>query len=120
MQIQKEGIFMGFEFRDTPVYQEALSFHLAMKRVIDEKKLHPRLADQLYRASLSIALNIAEGYGRFHKADKRSFYINSRASVNECVACLDVIFDSNIPEEYLNQAETLAKMLSGLINTFTE
>ena len=110
---------MGFEFRDTSVYKDAMLFHLAMKLVVEEEKPHPRLADQLYRASLSIALNIAEGYGRFHKADKRNFYVNARASVNECVACLDVIFDSDIPAEYLNQAEVLAKMLSGLIKTFS-
>ena len=110
---------MSFEFRDTPVYKEAMLFHLAMKRVIEEQKVHPRLADQLYRASLSIALNIAEGYGRFHKADKRNFYVNARASVNECVACLDVIFGADILAEHLKQAEILAKILSGLIKTFS-
>lgn len=31
----------------------------------------------------SIAANIAEGFGRFHKKDKQKFYYNSRGSVYE-------------------------------------
>jgi len=111
---------MGFDFRNLDVYQVALQFHADMKQLLENQKAHPRLADQLFRASLSIGLNIAEGYGRNHKRDKRNFYVNSRASVNECVACLDVIFDSDIPDKHLVSAEDLAKMLSGLVRRFSE
>jgi len=73
---------MSFEFRKTDVYQRALQFHKDMKSLIKELDIDRRVADQLYRASLSVALNVAEGYGRFHKADKRNFYVMSRASVH--------------------------------------
>jgi four helix bundle protein len=46
--------------------------------------------------------------------------MTARASVNECVACLDVLYDSGIPDELLKQSETIAKMLSGLINKFKD
>jgi len=38
---------------------------------------------QLVRAVDSIAANIAEGFGRFHKKDKQKFYYNARGSVYE-------------------------------------
>jgi four helix bundle protein len=33
----------------------------------------------------SIAGNIAEGFGRFHKKDKQKFYYNARGSVMESI-----------------------------------
>ncbi len=50
---------------------------------------HGELADQLYRASLSIPLNIAEGAGKVRDADKARFYAIARGSAMECGAILD-------------------------------
>jgi len=86
-----------FEFRTTAIYQKAMGFHAQIQTIIQEKQPHRILQDQLIRASTSIVLNIAEGYGRFHKADKRNFYVNARGSLNEVVACLDILFHSEIP-----------------------
>lgn len=41
------------------------------------------LGTQFSRAIDSIAGNIAEGFGRFHKKDKIKFYYNARASAYE-------------------------------------
>lgn len=73
------------------------------------------------RASLSIVLNIAEGSGKFSKADRRNFYTTSRGSVYECVALLDILIDQGgiSKEEYNNlyqRYETVSKMLLGLIS----
>ncbi len=43
------------------------------------------LVDQLNRAALSISSNIAEGNGRFTKADHKHFFGVARGSVQECV-----------------------------------
>lgn len=48
------------------------------------------LADQLKRASTSIALNIAEGAGEYSRADKARFYRFAKRSATECAAILDV------------------------------
>jgi len=41
------------------------------------------LGTQYLEAIDSIASNVAEGFGRYHKKDKIKFYYNSRASVFE-------------------------------------
>ena len=110
---------MSFDFRNIPVYQSSKDFYKSVNRIIESEKPGRVITDQLNRASLSISLNIAEGYGRFHKADKRNFYVTSRASLNECVACFDVIFDSDIPASLLQQANEIGRMLSGLIKSFS-
>ncbi len=43
------------------------------------------LGSQLIDAVDSIAANIAEGYGRYHKKDKIKFYFNARGSLYESI-----------------------------------
>lgn len=43
------------------------------------------LGAQWVDATDSIAANIAEGFGRFHKRDKQKFYYNARGSVLESI-----------------------------------
>lgn len=101
----------------------ALELAKAVESILSDINLPKtsRLADQLTRASLSIPLNIAEGAGRYHKADKKNFYIIARGSVFECVAILDVLKGKHIDEttysKYYAILEELSKMLSGLINS---
>jgi|DewCreStandDraft_4_1066084.scaffolds.fasta_scaffold307244_1 four helix bundle protein len=111
---------MSFEFRDTNVYKLSLDYNKIIKQILKENKIQRSLADQFIRAANSITLNIAEGYGRFHKADKRHFYVTARASVYECIACADLIYDGKIPNYIIATSERLAKMLSGLINKFKD
>lgn len=56
---------MDFEFRSTVIYQKTLSFQKQIQEIIQDKKPNRVFQDQLTRASTSIVLNIAEGYGRF-------------------------------------------------------
>ena len=115
---------MTFDFEQFPVYKLALSFTKSIDECIQRSDIpkSSRLADQLIRASLSIPLNIAEGAGRYHKPDKKNFYIIARGSVFECVAILDILkgkegFAPQICLEYYKTLEDLSKMLSGLINS---
>ncbi len=61
---------MPFMFENLDVYQKAVDF---TDRAVSLTEAFPRgyrfLADQLNRAALSIATNLAEGNGRFTKAD---------------------------------------------------
>jgi four helix bundle protein len=97
---------------------------LKIRILIKTTKLDPTTKDQLRRASFSIVLNIAEGSGRFSKADRRNFYVISRSSIFECIAILDVLKDENALEgsqykEFYNKAEEISKMLFAMIKNLS-
>jgi four helix bundle protein len=112
-----------FDFEKFPVYKRALEYAREAEDLLLQLDLpkNSRIADQLSRASLSISLNIAEGAGRYSKADKKNFYIIARGSVFECVAILDILKNKHIDgaaySRYYVMLEELSKMLSGLINS---
>jgi len=113
---------MAFAFEKLLVYQKAITFADAICTITREL---PRgyffLADQLSRAALSIAANIAEGNGRFTKADRRNFFGIARGSVQECVPLLELaarqkLINSDAHLALKGKLEEIARMLSGLIN----
>ena len=112
-----------FDFEKLEVYKKAKDLNKEIFKLIREnKKLDYCLAQQLKRASLSIVLNIAEGSGKFSKADKKNYYTISRGSVYECVSLCEIILEENYIEkdrfDYLkSQYETISKMIMGLINS---
>ena len=78
------------------------------------------LADQLDRASVSIALNIAEGAGEVARREKARFYRIARRSATECAAILDIAGELQLaPEDRLRegrqQLQTIVAMLVGLV-----
>jgi four helix bundle protein len=109
-----------FDFQQLDVYKRAKAFHVEIQQIISLNPLHRSVSDQLYRASLSIPINIAEGSGRFSRSDRRNFFIIARSSIFETIAILDILFDSNIISEQqfdslLNKAEELSKILFAMI-----
>lgn len=113
---------MAFAFEKLKVYQNSIDFADA---VCTLTKSFPRgyyfLADQLNRAALSIAANIAEGNGRFTKPDRKNFFGIARGSVQECVPLLELsvrqeLLDSTRHNMLRAELEEIARMLSGLIN----
>ena len=112
---------MAFMFEKLQVYQKAVDF---ADQATGLTESFPRgygfLADQLNRAALSVAANIAEGNGRFTKADRKHFFTIARGSVQECVPLLELarrkglVGESSV-SDLRHQLEVIAKMLSGLI-----
>ncbi|MFH1710561.1 MAG: four helix bundle protein [bacterium] len=112
-----------FDFEKFEVYKKAKQITKETSDLLTSLKgANSRIIDQLQRASLSITLNIAEGAGRYSKADKKNFYIIARGSVFECVAIFDIICDMGLISElqkaaFYERFEELSKMISGLINS---
>lgn len=78
-------------FEKLDVYQRAVDFaDKAAAITHDFPRGYYYLADQLNRVARSIATNLAEGNGRFTKADRRNFFIIARGSVQECVPLLEL------------------------------
>ncbi len=98
---------MAFMFEKLEVYQKTVNL---VDQVAAMTEGFPRgyyfLVDQLNRAALSVATNLAEGNGRFTKADRKNFFTIARRR--------GFITDAQ-HTELLAQLETIAKMLSGLI-----
>lgn len=112
---------MAFAFEKLLVYQKAVDFADAVCGETEEfSRGYGFLADQLNRAALSIAANIAEGNGRFTKPDRRHFFGIACGSVQECVPLLELAFRRKLlnetsHNELKDRLEEIARMLSGLI-----
>ena len=79
-----------FEYERFDVYRVALEFQDLVPALFQRRGL-AALRDQLDRASSSILLNIAEGAGRFARADKAQLSLVARGSAMESAAVLDVL-----------------------------
>jgi four helix bundle protein len=114
-----------FNFEKLEVYQKALDL---IDKVHSLTRNYPKeetfgLTGQFKRASLSIALNIAEGSART-KRDFRRFLDIAKGSVLECLTVLEI----SRRHGYVNQDRyselrllltDIAKMLSGLKRSLT-
>jgi len=75
---------------DLDAYQAAISFLALAARLFDQfPRGYGSVADQFKRASLSIPLNLAEGYGKRGQLDRARFYDIARGSAHECGALMD-------------------------------
>lgn len=76
--------------------------------------------DQLSRSALSVASNIAEGYGRGSAGDRIQFLRIARGSCNEAWTQLQIgvaadIIDPQAAARLIDEAAEIARMIGGLI-----
>ena len=112
-----------FSFEDLEVWRKAVDF---AERVIDiseeiqTDRKHYRLIEQLESASTSIALNIAEGKGRYSKKEFVQFLYIARGSLYETITLLIILnrkhwINDHQLKETRDIGDQIGKMLSSLI-----
>ncbi|MFA5093345.1 MAG: four helix bundle protein [Candidatus Omnitrophota bacterium] len=114
-----------FSFEDLEVWQKSIDLArtiLAITESLSNRGKHFRLIEQLESASTSIALNIAEGKGRYSKKEFIHFLYIARGSLFETISLLIILSKNNMItdsqlEELRNRASEAGKMISGLINS---
>ena len=81
---------MSFHHKKLIVYRRALEFAAWSQILIGSLTKKTSTRDHLERAGDSIALNIAEGDGKFSLKDRARFFQIAHGSALECAACLDL------------------------------
>lgn len=114
-----------FRFRDFQMYKDARLLASDLRKHV--LSLFPKseqfaLADQLWRATVSIILNISEGADRSTDKDFALFLNRSHTSLNEVVACLDIALDNeyighNLHTEYLQRLAELGNQITAFRNS---
>ncbi|PIP21878.1 MAG: four helix bundle protein [Candidatus Nealsonbacteria bacterium CG23_combo_of_CG06-09_8_20_14_all_40_13] len=114
-----------YKFEKLKVWDESLKLIKLVYSVIKELPLSERygLADQLRRSAISISLNLAEGCGTGTDKEFKFFLRISVKSQYETVAGLMIIkslYSKINIAKVLRQAETVGKMLHGLIRSLSK
>jgi len=114
-----------FDFEKLEVYKKAKAYNASIGLFLKETKLDTATKDQLRRASLSVVLNLAEGSGRFSKADRRNFFVIARSSIFECTAILDFLKDEEVLSlelynSFYSSAEEISKIIFAMIKNLSK
>ena len=109
-----------FDHEKLIVYREAIDFIAWLTPILETRIKLGDIRDQLDRASNSIALNVAEGNGKYSPKDRCRFFDTAHGSSLECAAALDILVargklsaeDIRSGKERLQR---IVRMLMGLI-----
>jgi four helix bundle protein len=82
---------MPFHHEKLTVYKRALEFATWSQDLIESVTKKTSTRDHLERSGDSIALNIAEGNGKFSRKDRARFFQIAHGSALESAACLDLL-----------------------------
>jgi four helix bundle protein len=118
---------MSFAFEELHFYQKALDFSVLVVNLVDKletPRKHFRLIEQLEASSTSVALNISEGKDRFSRKEFKHFLYIARGSLYETITMLQIFLkkswiDLREYKKLYDEAESINKMLSGLINSLS-
>jgi len=116
--------YRKFGFEELEVWKKAVSFSIAVIGLVEKlesSRQHYRLVEQIEASATSIAMNLAEGKGRFSKKEFVQYCFIARGSLYETVTLLEIfkrkqwISESDF-EILKSEGLELAAMIKGLIN----
>jgi four helix bundle protein len=112
------------KLEDLVVYQVAMEIGDDVYNVVNPWTFFDKdtLGKQIVRSADSIALNIAEGYGRYHYKENKNFCFYSRGSLFETITALKKAKNRSLVDEQnfnlINQkVERYHKLLNGYIKS---
>ena len=111
-----------FPHEKLDVYREAIAFIAWASALLEGIVRTGDVKDQLDRAATSLALNIAEGNGKYALKDRCRFFDIAHCSSLECAAGLDVLVaKSKLTTEQSRpgkeRLQRIVQMLMGLIKS---
>ena len=114
-----------FGYENLEVWQKAIDWASEIISLIDNletNRKHFRLIEQLESACSSVAMNIAEGKGRYSQKEFVQFLYISRGSLYETITLLEIFLrqnwiNKNKFEELKYKGKEIAKMTNALINS---
>jgi len=112
---------MPFHHEKLTVYQRALEFATWSQDLIESVTKKTSTRDHLERSGDSIALNIAEGNGKFSRKDRARFFQIAHGSALEAAGCLDLFVarrwcDANAITKGKAMLEEIVKMLFTMLD----
>ena len=118
---------MKFAYEDLDVWNKSVEFAIEVINIvekIDTDRKHYRLLEQIEASSTSIAINIAEGKGRFSNKEFKHFLYIARGSLYETITLLEIFRRKGwISDPEYTQLEVkgkeIAAMIKGLINSIS-
>jgi four helix bundle protein len=114
-----------FDHEKLKVYQAAIKFIIWLQEIMESVPKRHAVYNQLDRSSTSIALNIAEGNGKYSPRDRCRYFDIARGSTLESAAALDVL----VAKAIIGQNEIapgkqilkdIVSMLVGLIKSHSD
>jgi len=108
-------------FRDLVVWQKARNLAVAIYKLTNQfpKSELYGLTNQMRRAAISISSNIAEGYHRFHKKEKRQFLTIAFGSGSELESQLEIA-KILFPDLDYSETENLLSEIMKILNNFLQ
>lgn len=97
-----EAMEYVFDFERLEVYQLAIRHAVRVFEITEHfpPRVQSSLGDQLCRAAVSVANNIAEGSGKRSRKEKSRYYATAFNSARECVPAITIAHE----RRYLNDA----------------
>ncbi len=114
-----------FGYEDLEVWQKAINWASEIISLVDNletNRRHFRLIEQLESACSSVAMNIAEGKGRYSQKEFIQFLYIARGSLYETITLLEIFLKQNWISrdkftELKEKGKEIAKMLNALVKS---
>jgi len=116
---------MKFGYEELEVWRRSVDFAVSvidLTETIDTGRKHYRLFEQIEASSTSVAMNLAEGKGRFSKKEFIQYCYIARGSLYETITLLEIFKRKNwvTEDEFFSlrsEGVEIASMIKGLINS---